>query len=93
MNTSSPTPSFTRGPAASPTDSRIGETPKAVVVLRDGHQATEQEVIAFCREQVGSTKKVTSVDFVEEIPKTPVGKVLRRVLKEPYWGEVKVGGA
>ncbi len=63
-----------------------GETPKAVVVLREGHTATEQELIDWCREKVGSVKKPTSVEFrPEPLPKTPIGKVLRRVVREQYW--------
>lgn len=75
-------------------DERWGETPMAVVVLREGHVATADELIAHCRERVGATKKVTSVAFADELPKTPVGKVLRRVLREPHWDDtVRVAGA
>jgi acyl-CoA synthetase (AMP-forming)/AMP-acid ligase II len=59
-----------------------GETPKAVVVLRDGHHAGEQELIDWTREKLGAVKRVTSVDFVDELPKTPLGKVLRRVVRD-----------
>jgi acyl-CoA synthetase (AMP-forming)/AMP-acid ligase II len=74
---------------------RWGETPKAVVVLQEMRQATEDELIAFTRERVGPTKKVTSVDFVDELPKSGVGKVLRRVVRERYWprGSRRIGGA
>jgi len=57
-----------------------GETPKAVVVFRIG----EQELIDRTREKLGSVKRVTSVDFVDELPKTPLGKVLRRRLRDRY---------
>ena len=63
-----------------------GETPKAVVVLKEGARATESELIDWCREQVGSVKKPASVDFSDEpLPKSPVGKMLRRLVKERYW--------
>ena len=63
-----------------------GETPKAVVVLREGARATESELIDWCRKQVGSVKKPTSVDFSDKpLPKSPVGKMLRRLVKEEYW--------
>ncbi|MHB8690355.1 MAG: AMP-binding protein [Solirubrobacteraceae bacterium] len=61
-----------------------GETPKAVVVLRDGHDATEQELIDFSRQKLGAVKRVTSVDFAQDLPKTPLGKVLRRAVRDRY---------
>jgi acyl-CoA synthetase (AMP-forming)/AMP-acid ligase II len=61
-----------------------GETPKAVVVLRSEHTATEDEIVEWTREKLGSIKRVTSVDFVDELPKTPLGKVLRRVVRDRY---------
>jgi acyl-CoA synthetase (AMP-forming)/AMP-acid ligase II len=63
-----------------------GETPLAVVVLRDGQQATESELIEWCRDKVGPMKKPTRVDFrTEPLPKNPIGKLLRRVVRDPYW--------
>ena len=61
-----------------------GETPKAVVVLRDGHGAGEQEVIDWTRQKLGAVKRVTSVDFVDEVPKKPLGKVLRHQVRDRY---------
>jgi acyl-CoA synthetase (AMP-forming)/AMP-acid ligase II len=61
-----------------------GETPKAVVVLRDGQDAGEQELVDWTRGKLGAVKRVTSVDFVEELPKTPLGKVLRRQVRDRY---------
>lgn len=61
-----------------------GETPHAVVVLADGAQATEDELIQWTRDKVGSVKKVTSVSFASELPKSPLGKVLRRSLREQH---------
>jgi acyl-CoA synthetase (AMP-forming)/AMP-acid ligase II len=61
-----------------------GETPKAVVVLRDGMHATEQELIDFSRQKPGAVKRVTSVDFADDLPKTPLGKVLRRAVRDRY---------
>lgn len=59
-----------------------GETPHAFVVLAEGEHVSADELIAFTRDAVGSVKKVTGITFVEELPKTPIGKVLRRVLRE-----------
>jgi acyl-CoA synthetase (AMP-forming)/AMP-acid ligase II len=61
-----------------------GETPKAVVVLRDGQEAGQQELIDWTRDKLGAVKRVTSVDFVDELPKTPLGKVLRRQVRDRY---------
>lgn len=62
-----------------------GETPKAIIVLKEGMKATEEELIAHTRELVGGVKKVTSVEFRTSLPRTPTGKVQRGILKEPYW--------
>jgi acyl-CoA synthetase (AMP-forming)/AMP-acid ligase II len=66
-------------------DEQWGETIKAIVVLRPGMTATEEEVIEFCRGKLGGFERPRSVDFVESLPRTPSGKVLKRVLREPYW--------
>jgi len=62
-----------------------GETPKAVVVLREGMKATEDDIIEICRQNLASYKKPTSVDFVDSLPMTPSGKILKREVKEQYW--------
>lgn len=59
-----------------------GETLKAYVVLKEGESLTEEEVIEFCKENLAAYKVPKLVEFREELPKTMVGKVLRRVLKE-----------
>jgi acyl-CoA synthetase (AMP-forming)/AMP-acid ligase II len=64
-----------------------GQTPHAVVVRRGGVHVDEQELIAWTREKVGSVKKITAVTFVPELPRTPIGKVLRRVLREQLQDE------
>ena len=63
-------------------DDLAGEVPKACVVLRDGCSATAEELIRFCENKVAAYKRVREVEFVSEIPKTAVGKVLRRVLRD-----------
>lgn len=73
---------------------RWGETPRAAVVLNDGADVSERELIDWTKERVGSVHKVTGVRFVAELPKTPVGKVLRRVVRERYLGvESAISGA
>jgi acyl-CoA synthetase (AMP-forming)/AMP-acid ligase II len=62
-----------------------GETPKAVVVLKAGSALDPEELIALTREQVGSVQKVTSVEIVEELPRSAIGKLLRREVRDRYW--------
>jgi fatty-acyl-CoA synthase len=66
-------------------DARWGETVKAIVVLRPGIAATADELIAFCHGKLAGFERPRSVDFVEALPRTPTGKVLKRVLREPHW--------
>jgi acyl-CoA synthetase (AMP-forming)/AMP-acid ligase II len=72
---------------------RWGETVKAVVVSRPGAMLTEDEVIAWCRGRLAGYKCPRSVDLVDELPRNAAGKVLKRVLREPYWlGEARQVG-
>ena len=66
-------------------DEHWGEAVKAVVVLRAGAQASEQELIDFCKERLADFKKPRSVDFVAELPKNSNGKLSRKEVRERYW--------
>jgi acyl-CoA synthetase (AMP-forming)/AMP-acid ligase II len=66
-------------------DREWGEAVKAVVVLRPGNTAAEEELIDFCRNHLASYKKPRSIDFVAELPKNAYGKVLKRELRAKYW--------
>jgi acyl-CoA synthetase (AMP-forming)/AMP-acid ligase II len=66
-------------------DDRWGEAVKAVVALRPGINCTQDEILAFCRPRLGGFERPRSVDFVDALPRTATGKVLKRVLREPYW--------
>lgn len=57
-----------------------GEEVKSFVVLRKGEETTEQEIIEFCRERLADFKCPKSVEFVDDIPKGPTGKLLKREL-------------
>lgn len=59
-----------------------GETVKAYVVLKQGQSATEEEIIAYCRERLAPYKVPRMVEFRKELPKSAVGKLLRRMLVE-----------
>jgi long-chain acyl-CoA synthetase len=63
-------------------DEYRGETVKAYVVLKPGEQATEEEIAEHCKKTLAPYKVPKSVEFIEELPKSAVGKVLRRELKE-----------
>jgi long-chain acyl-CoA synthetase len=63
-------------------DPKRGETVKAYIVLKAGETATEEEMIEFCRDKLSKYKVPTAIEFRDELPKTMVGKVLRRVLIE-----------
>jgi long-chain acyl-CoA synthetase len=62
-------------------DEYRGETVKAYVSLRPGHQATAEELIAFCRQQMAAYKYPRQIEFLDELPKTVSGKLLRRELR------------
>jgi long-chain acyl-CoA synthetase len=66
-----------------------GEMIKAYIVLKDGAAATAEEIIGFCREQLSKFKVPKSVEFRSELPKTLVGKVLRRVLRDEELKKIK----
>jgi long-chain acyl-CoA synthetase len=63
-------------------DEYRGETVKAVLVLKGGKEASEEEIIQYCRDNMSAYKVPRFVEFRAELPKTSVGKILRRVIKE-----------
>jgi len=63
-------------------DDYRGETVKAFVVVKEKETLTEEDVITYCREYLAPYKVPKSIEFVDELPKSAVGKVLRRKLKE-----------
>jgi len=64
---------------------RWGETVKAIVVPRPGTEVSQDEVIGFVRQRLAAFKCPTSVDIAVTLPRTATGKVLKHVLREPYW--------
>ena len=62
-----------------------GETIKALVVLADGEEATEAELIAWCKERAAGYKAPTSVEFRDELARTATGKLQKFKLRAPYW--------
>ena len=63
-------------------DERWGEAVKVFVVLKDGETATASEILDHCRGRIGAYKVPKVVEFRQELPKTLIGKILRRVLRE-----------
>jgi acyl-CoA synthetase (AMP-forming)/AMP-acid ligase II len=71
-------------------DNDLGEAVKAVVELAPGFEPTDvlaRELITFCRSKLASFKCPRSVDFIDELPRLPTGKLLKRELRKRYYGE------
>ena len=68
------------------------ESVHALVMLKKNSQATEEEIITFCREQIAHYKAPKSVEFVESLPKNPQGKILKRMIRSKYWKTTEATG-
>ena len=66
-------------------DEKWGEAVKAVVVKQPGSELTEGEVVAYCKQHLAGYKCPKSVDFWEALPLNPMGKILKRAIREKYW--------
>jgi acyl-CoA synthetase (AMP-forming)/AMP-acid ligase II len=66
-------------------DERWGETIKALVVLSDGAEVTEQELIDYCKSKVARYKAPSSVEFRDALARTATGKLQKFKLRAPYW--------
>jgi fatty-acyl-CoA synthase len=66
-------------------DDQWGEVPAALVVLRPGHEATAEDILAFCAARLPGFKRPKLVDFVPEFAKTGTGKIIKTDLRERYW--------
>jgi fatty-acyl-CoA synthase len=66
-------------------DAKWGEVPKALIVLKPNARATESELIDFCRTRISHYKCPRSVEFVNDLPKTATGKILKKDLRKKYW--------
>ncbi|MFQ5818972.1 MAG: class I adenylate-forming enzyme family protein [Candidatus Heimdallarchaeota archaeon] len=63
-------------------DAFTGEIPKAFIVLKEGYNPTKEELIEYCKERIAPYKRIREVEFVDSLPKTAVGKILARELRE-----------
>ncbi|MDH4007221.1 MAG: AMP-binding protein [Desulfuromonadales bacterium] len=66
-------------------DEKWGEMVKAVVTLKEGQTVTEEELIAFCREELGAVKTPKSIEFWDLLPRTAAGKISRKDIRKKYW--------
>lgn len=66
-------------------DDDWGEQIKAVVVLKPGRTASAEEIMEFCAPRLPGFKRPRSVDFTDELPKNANGKIVRRLVREPFW--------
>ncbi len=62
-------------------DEKWGESLKAFIVLKPGRQATEEEIIEYCMENLAQYKKPRQVEFISEMPRNPSGKILKKSLR------------
>jgi fatty-acyl-CoA synthase len=69
-------------------DEKWGEAVKAIIVLREGQTLTQELVIIHCKTRLGGVKAPKSVEFWPEIPKTPTGKIDKKVIREPFWTDM-----
>jgi fatty-acyl-CoA synthase len=66
-------------------DEQWGERPKAFVTLKEGEEATEEEIIDFVKENIARFKAPAAIEFSEELPKTSTGKIQKFQLREREW--------
>ena len=66
-------------------DEKWGETIKALVVLAEDEEASEADLIAWCKEKAAGFKAPTSVEFRDELARTATGKLQKFKLRAPYW--------
>src|SRR3972149_10359106 len=65
-------------------DPEWGQEPHAVCVLKEGEEATDEEIMEYCRQKLAGFKRPRSVIFTDSLPRNPMGKVLRKNLREHY---------
>lgn len=71
-------------------DDKWGEVPKALVIAKPGSSLTEAKLLEFCRSHIAHYKCPGSIEFVESLPKTATGKVLKKNLRQAYGANLRV---
>ncbi|WP_417518705.1 class I adenylate-forming enzyme family protein [Marinobacter sp.] len=62
-----------------------GETPLGLVVLKPGHKDSGPAILAWANNKLGKSQRISAIEFREELPRSTIGKILKRELREPYW--------
>jgi acyl-CoA synthetase (AMP-forming)/AMP-acid ligase II len=70
-------------------DEKWGEAVTAVVMLRPGKSATAEEIIAFAKARIGSVKAPKRIEFWDDMPRSPVGKILKNEIRKTFWGDAE----
>ena len=66
-------------------DEKWGEAVHAAVVLKEGQQASEEEIIRFCKNNLAHYKAPKSITFLDQLPRTGSGKLFKKGLRDPFW--------
>jgi len=66
-------------------DEKWGEVPAAYIILKSGAMISEQEIIEHCSDKLATFKRPRLIKFVDEFPKTPIGKIQKNILRESHW--------
>jgi fatty-acyl-CoA synthase len=70
-------------------DPQWGEVPKALVALKPGSKCTETELLEFVRGRLSHYKCPRSIEFMDVLPKTGTGKILKKELRKKYWSDTE----
>ena len=68
-------------------DEKWGESVKGVLQLKQGRNISAEQVIAHVKSKLGSVKTPKTIDIVEQLPRSPVGKVLKAEIRKKYWSD------
>ncbi|MGB0631932.1 MAG: class I adenylate-forming enzyme family protein [Alphaproteobacteria bacterium] len=68
-------------------EEKFGEVPAAYILVKQGRSVTEEEIVEHCATRLARFKRPRLVKFVDDFPKTPIGKIQKNFLKDPYWAE------
>ncbi len=68
-------------------DPHWGEALKALIILKPGQSSSEEEILDYCAAHLADYLKPKSVEFVEDFPRSPMGKVLKRKIRQQYWSD------
>ena len=62
-----------------------GETPLGLIVLKPGHKESGPAILEWANEKLGKSQRISAIEFRDELPRSTIGKILKRELREPYW--------